>query len=80
MKYDNEVRNIQKEAIVVVSKVTELFLTYLSSKAYQVASRKKRKTVKDSDLIEVIHSQEVLKFLQSDFQNKNKQTKQINKE
>lgn len=67
MKYDNDVRNIQKEAIVVVSKATELFLTYLSSRAFQVASRKKRKTIKDSDLIEVIHSQELLKFLQTDF-------------
>lgn len=67
MKYDNDVRNIQKEAIVAVSKATELFLSYISTCAFQVASRKKRKTVKDSDLIEVINSQELLKFLQADF-------------
>ena len=67
MKYDSEVRNIQKEAIVTVSKVTELFLTFLTSKAYQITTRKKRKTIKDSDLIEAIHSQELFKFLQNDF-------------
>lgn len=67
MKFDSDVRNIQKEAVVAVSKATELFLTYLSSKAFQIASRKKRKTIKDSDLIEVIQSQDLLKFLQTDF-------------
>jgi histone H3/H4 len=79
MKLDNDVRNIQKEALVVVSKATELFLSYLGARSsqvriqfvlpswLQVAVRNKRKTIKETDLLEVIHGFDSLIFLHSDF-------------
>jgi hypothetical protein len=36
MKLDNDVRNIQKEALILVSKATELFLSYLGTQSAQV--------------------------------------------
>jgi hypothetical protein len=60
---------VSSEATVMITKVTEIFLQYLSSKSMGIASQHGRKTIKNTDLIQVIYSNHNLQFLRPDFPN-----------
>lgn len=63
MKLDPDVKNIKPEAAMAVGKALELFLGYMAVRAGQVAARKKRRTVKGSDVASIVHSYESVAFL-----------------
>lgn len=67
MKMDPDVNNIQKNALLAVTKVTELFLQYMGTRAHHVALQRRAKSVKQSDVIQAIHSLDTLRFLRTDF-------------
>lgn len=75
MKLDPDVKNISKEALVSVTKTTELFLGYLAkhtlAQYYSTNPKKQHNgggcSLKDTDLRKTIHSKQLLKFLRLDF-------------
>jgi hypothetical protein len=67
MKLDPAVKNVQKEAMSVITKSVELFIGYVASWSARTATGRGAKTVKDTDLVAAIHSDEALDFLKSDF-------------
>ena len=67
MKYDPDLKNVQKEALTVVAKVTELFIAYATEKSLQYAALRGAKTVKESDFIKAINGDFALNFLKDDF-------------
>ena len=66
IKLDNEIKNISKEALVTITKSTELFIGYLVDKTSQITKKRKGKVLKDSDLYQSIFSHEPLQFLRLD--------------
>jgi histone H3/H4 len=50
MKIDDEVKQVQQEAVVLVGKATELFLAKLAGKAFDHASKEERRQIKYDDL------------------------------
>ncbi|OQR96748.1 hypothetical protein ACHHYP_13653 [Achlya hypogyna] len=64
---DQDVSKVSKDALIAITKATELFIKYLAAKGYDSAMISKRKTIKDSDLIQVIHGHGALDWLRDDF-------------
>lgn len=67
MKLDPDVKNVQKEAMSVITKSVELFIGYVAARSAQNATGRGAKTVKDTDFVAAIHADETLDFLRSDF-------------
>jgi hypothetical protein len=63
MKLDPEVRNIKPEAAVAVAKALELFLAFMAVRVGHIASTHKRRTVKRTDVLELIHRNATTSFL-----------------
>jgi len=77
MKLDPEVRNIKPEAAMTVGKALELFLGFMAVRVGHIAATHKRRTVKRSDVVELIHRNAAISFLKGDFpveQKKKKKT------
>lgn len=66
-KLDPEVGTVSKDATFALTLATELFIGALAADAGDVAKATKRKTIGDSDLLRVIHSDDSLSFLRLDF-------------
>ncbi|OQS03233.1 hypothetical protein THRCLA_04475 [Thraustotheca clavata] len=64
---DPDVGKISKDALIVITKATEQFIQYLAAKGQDSAMISKRKTIKDSDLLQVIHGHGSLDWLRDDF-------------
>lgn len=67
MKCDPSVKNVQKEALSIVAKSTELFIAYLAKRGAEAATQRGVRTIKDADIIRAIHADEALSFLSEDF-------------
>lgn len=67
MKCDPSVKNVQKEALSVIAKATELFIEYVARRSGVEAAKRGVKTVKGADLVKAIHGDDVLDFLCEDF-------------
>mmetsp|Transcript_298 Transcript_298/g.355 ORF Transcript_298/g.355 Transcript_298/m.355 type:complete len:350 (+) Transcript_298:125-1174(+) len=67
VKLDNEVKAVNKEALVAIAKATELFIAYMGIRCTQTATQRGVRTVKDQDLVQTIHSLETMSFLRLDF-------------
>jgi hypothetical protein len=70
---------VQKEALSVMSKATELFVAYVAKRSGIVATSRGVKTVKSSDFIKAIHDDDILSFLAEDFPLSSLTTKANNK-
>lgn len=66
-KVDPEVKNIGKEALVSMSKATELFIQYLAASAAKAAANRGVRTIREVDLLSCIHGDDSLTFLSLDF-------------
>jgi hypothetical protein len=67
MKCDPNVKNVQKEALSVIAKATELFIEYVARRSGVIAAKRGVKTVKGADFVKAIHDDELLEFLCEDF-------------
>lgn len=67
MKLDPELKSASKEAAMLVSWCTELFLSQLSSDALAVSSKARRRGVKYEDISAAIRKNEQMLFLAQDF-------------
>ena len=67
MKCDPSVKNVQKEALSVMSKATELFVAYVARQSGVAAAKRGVKTVKGADFVKAIHEDDILCFLRDDF-------------
>lgn len=65
-KLDPEVKNISKEALLLITKATENFIQHITSKSCQYASRRGGKAVKDTDFKVCVHKELELDFLKKD--------------
>jgi histone H3/H4 len=72
IKLDPEVKNVKKEAVVALTKATEIFLQYLSLRANHKTQERKCKSIRDTDVVSAIYSSnnELLHFLKMDFPRK----------
>ncbi len=52
---------------MAITKAAELFVAYTALRSYQKVAERGAKTVKDTDLIQTIHSTDLLEFLKADF-------------
>ena len=66
IKLDSEIKNISKEALIAITKSTELFISSLTLKTSQITGKRKGKVIKDSDLYQTVFSHEPLHFLRLD--------------
>lgn len=66
VKLDKEIKNLSKEALVAITKSTELFIASLTLKTSQITGKRKGKVIKDSDLYQTVFSHEPLHFLRLD--------------
>ncbi|KDO30893.1 hypothetical protein SPRG_04796 [Saprolegnia parasitica CBS 223.65] len=64
---DPDVGKVSKDAQIAIAKATELFIQFLAAKGYDSALISKRKTIKDSDLLQAIHALGCLDWLRDDF-------------
>jgi len=64
------VNHVQKNAVISITKATELFLIHLAEKSNEIASKRRGKTIKASDILYAIHREENLQFLRKDFPRK----------
>jgi hypothetical protein len=75
---DPEVKNIQKDGLLLLTKATEMFIAFSALRTAQLAARRGTKaSLRSADFISLIHSAEQFHFLRSDFprrtmENKNK--------
>ena len=67
MKCDPAVKNVQKEALSVMAKATELFIAYVAKKSGIIAAERGVRTVKSADFVRAIHADDLLCFLEDDF-------------
>ncbi|KAH9150106.1 hypothetical protein AeRB84_006999 [Aphanomyces euteiches] len=81
---DPDVQKLSKDASLAIAKATvsqyfvrlssrppqEQFIQFLAAKSYDSASISKRKTIKDSDVLQAIHSHTMLDWLRDDFPEK----------
>lgn len=67
MKCDPAVKNVQREALSVMAKATELFVAYIARRCGAAAAKRGVKTVKSTDLVKAIHDDDALCFLTEDF-------------
>ncbi|CAK4693707.1 unnamed protein product [Aphanomyces euteiches] len=67
---DPDVQKLSKDASLAIAKATEQFIQFLAAKSYDSASISKRKTIKDSDVLQAIHSHAMLDWLRDDFPEK----------
>lgn len=65
MKLDPDVKNVQKDGVVVMSKCLEFFLSHLAHASKNVS--RSGRTIKINDVIDAIHSRSELQFLKLDF-------------
>jgi Histone-like transcription factor (CBF/NF-Y) and archaeal histone len=71
------VKNVSKEALVSITKVTELFIATLAIKSSQTAALRGGKTIKDTDIFHTIHKEDNLDFLRLDFPKRAVATKPV---
>lgn len=67
MKLDPEVKNIAKDATIASTKCVEMFIAYMALRASKIASTRGAKTVAERDVLQLIHTNPTLEFLQLDF-------------
>jgi hypothetical protein len=78
-KMDPEVKNIQKDGLLVMTKATELFVAFAALRTAQLASKRGAKaSLRSTDFISLIHSSELFHFLRPDFPRRNLETKAKN--
>lgn len=70
VKLDSDVRAISKEASIIITKATEVFIAYLATRTNSFVSQKGAKTVKEIDVIQLLHRYDQLEFLRTDFPRK----------
>ena len=67
MKYDPELKNVQKEALATMAKATEFFIAYATECSVRSAALRGAKTVRSSDFVRAVQTEEALQFLKDDF-------------
>jgi hypothetical protein len=78
LKNDDEVRQVSRDALLLITKSTELFTQYLTQNVYSSACQERGKVVKGTgnlsvsslkvnDLVYAIHNNNALTFLSEDF-------------
>lgn len=70
-KLDPDVGNLSKDTVVAITKATELFVAYMAVRSSQIAAYRGARQIKDSDVLQAIHTNEALQFLKMDFPRKN---------
>lgn len=75
IKADPEVRNISKDALLTLTKASELFLAQLAVKSLAFASMRGVKSLQVDDAIQAIHTHSQFDFLIDDFPRRVKQKK-----
>lgn len=63
MKLDDDVKQVQSEAVFLVGKATELFLAGLARESYEVSQKDDRRQIKYDHLVDVRLADEKLAFL-----------------
>ncbi|GLD93419.1 hypothetical protein PINS_up002011 [Pythium insidiosum] len=64
---DPDVNKVSREALVAISKASELFAQYLATKSYEQTLFNNKRQVKASDVARAIHTTPVLDWLRDDF-------------
>jgi histone H3/H4 len=67
IKLDPEVKNLSKEALLLISKSAEFFVEQMAQKSCNHALRRGVRTVKATDMKFCVHKNTELEFLRSDF-------------
>lgn len=67
IKLDHEVKNIAKEALLTMTKATELFVGYLALRVNQSVQKRGTKTIRDNDILMEIHRLPNMEFLRLEF-------------
>lgn len=63
VKMDDDVHMASQDAILVISKATELFVASLAAEAFSYTSKNKKKTIQKNDVVTAIETTEALAFL-----------------
>lgn len=66
-KADPDTKNINKDAMPLITKAVELFVGFLARKCAHTVSLRGVRQIKDTDVIQTIHMIECLDFLRPDF-------------
>jgi histone H3/H4 len=67
VKLDDDVKNVSKEALSVITKATELFIAYLGVRCTNTSAQRGSRSVRETDLVKTIHTLSALDFLRLDF-------------
>jgi len=67
IKMDPDVKNMSKEACMMISKSTEMFIAMLGGETMQVTEAHKRRTIKEQDVCACIHENNLFEWLWDDF-------------
>ncbi|CCI50565.1 unnamed protein product [Albugo candida] len=68
VKQNPSIHKISNEALIAISKATELFVEYLGKKSHEQTLYRKRQQIKASDVIQAIHSCSILEWLRDDIE------------
>ncbi len=67
IKLNPEVKNISKEASILIAKTSEFFLSYVGLKCIQNAALRNGKSIQERDFMHIVHTQPICDFLREDF-------------
>lgn len=67
VKYDEEVKAVNKDALLLITKATELFVGRMAVKTASTTAQRGGRTIKLNDVLQTIHTNDFMDFLQMDF-------------
>ena len=77
MKADGDVKLISQEAVILVTKATELMIEHLAKEAHKNSNGSQRKTIQYQDLASAVDALEEFDFLQDIIPSKPKEQNQL---
>ena len=79
-RLDPEVRGISKEALVMITKATEMFAVRLGQECVKTAHIQNRRTLLPQDVVDVCQIRECFQFLKDDLQDLHRHQQQVSAE
>lgn len=67
MKMDPEVKNVNRDAVALVTKAAELFVARMALKCRATSAMRGAKSINGNDVIHTIHADDAMEFLRWDF-------------
>jgi hypothetical protein len=77
---DTEVKAIARDALALMTKASEFFIEYIAKKCGETTVKRNAKTIRPSDIVNIIHTTETLEFLRLDFPRHRYEAKMVTKE